>query len=254
VNASSTPSEVTMDAPAPISGSPAAMKPPNTNSITTSAMGSATVSPRRRSFSLMDIRESVSSCVLPTSTVAPGCSARRSRAAASIRRRASSTVCWDACLPSTPATVAVMRMPLPSFATSGATCGFRMPSGTASGSATDVPGSPASSRASVLVPATREGSCGSPPWISSVMLVPEPVERRSEPAALSPCTLGTDPPSRSKRVCPPMPPSAVAAAATTTSSQHDSAIHGRRAAAAPSLPTGPVFGAVDARVTCALSP
>ncbi len=85
----SAPSDVTIATPAPSSGSPAAMKPPKTTSMTTSAIGRATISPWRRSDSEVSRIESTSSLDPPTSAVAPG---YRSRMLAAAPRSSPTTV------------------------------------------------------------------------------------------------------------------------------------------------------------------
>ena len=129
VKPSRAPSAPAIDTPAPMSGIPAAMNPPNTTSITTSAIGRATASPRLRSFSEISTIESTSSLPPPTSTVASGCDSRSSRAASRSSSVAASTSASSGSAPPTPSTVTLTRNPSPSSATSGASAGTIDPSG-----------------------------------------------------------------------------------------------------------------------------
>ena len=91
------------------------MNPPNTISITTRAIGSATVSPRCRSFSLSSTIESTSSALPPDLDRRVGIDCRAARTPSSAARRPPHPRRRHrGAPPSTPSTVALTRNPSPS--------------------------------------------------------------------------------------------------------------------------------------------
>lgn len=241
---SSAPSAPAIDTAAPISGIPAAMNPPNTMSITTRAIGSATASPRFRSFSEISTIDLTSSRPPPTSTTASGCDSRSSSAAARSSSFAASTSPSSGSARSTPSTVTLTRNPSPPSATRGARAGITDPSGnvgTPTGVTTEVWGRSSRRATRSATVCTASGSSTAMPSASRVNdeRSSSSPARTSSARELSPFALGASLLRRSKRDSPARPPTAVATAPPMKRNQTTRVIQGCRAAAPPIAASGP---------------
>ena len=146
-----------MAAIAPRIGMPAAMKPPNTNTMTSRLTGSAMPSPTRRSISTWWLMSLTSKGTPLVRAVAPGTVARAEEASRWIRSIAAS---WAA-LSSPASSVAVTRKPGPVDAaadrTSGAAAAELGPPGTRKGDCTDATSGVADTRCCSVLAALGRG-------------------------------------------------------------------------------------------------
>src|SRR4051794_13432008 len=235
-----------MAAIAPRIGMPAAIKPPNTNTMTSRLTGSAMPSPTRRSISTWWLMSLTSNGTPLVRAVAPGTAARAEEAARWIRSMAAS---WAA-LSSPGESAAVTRKPGPEDAvadrTSGAAAGDPGPPGTRKGDCTEATSGVAdtcccnvfTASATAVSPTPAPDTC-----TSTCAPVFAPADSRSWPVLDSPGTLGSPDDSRSKRDSPVTPPTAVANASTTATSQTPRTGRARRATTAPSRCIGTGVGA-----------